>query len=111
MHREPTFQSATRRAEPEPRAFAGPRYARDKARSGILPGVEQLKAIVRNGRLVLDAPTDLPEGSVVELALVLDDDEDREFLHELAASADDEAAGQVVDFEAVIARLGTKRRP
>jgi len=69
-----------------------------------------LKATVRNGRLVLDAPTDLPEGSVVELAVIVDDRvEDPELLEELAASAEDEAAGHVVDFEAVIDSLGTKR--
>jgi hypothetical protein len=43
---------------------------------------EPLKAHVRNGRLVLDEPTDLPEGTEVELVVAdswddLDDD-DRE---------------------------------
>jgi hypothetical protein len=90
---------------------AGPHYAPGKARNGIVLAVEQLKATVKNGRLVLDAPTDLPEGSVVELALLHDDDEDPELLRELAASADDEAAGHVIDFEAAIAHLGTKRSP
>lgn len=32
-----------------------------------------LKAHVHNGRLVLDEPTDLPEGSEVEIVLVVDD--------------------------------------
>jgi len=32
--------------------------------------VQPLHARVRNGRLVLDEPTDLPEGSVVELVAV-----------------------------------------
>ena len=35
-----------------------------------------LKAQVREGRLVLDEPTDLPEGTEVELTLVLDDNVD-----------------------------------
>lgn len=33
-----------------------------------------MKALVKNGRLVLDEPTDLPEGKEVELVMV-DDDE------------------------------------
>lgn len=73
--------------------------------------MEQLKAVVRNGRLILDAPTDLPEGSIVELAVVHDDrDHDPKLLEELAASAEDEDAGYVIDFEAVIAPLGVKQR-
>ena len=35
-----------------------------------------LKAKVRGGRLLLDEPTDLPEGTEVELTPVLDDDLD-----------------------------------
>lgn len=73
--------------------------------------MDPLKAVVKNGRLVLDAPTDLPEGTVVELAIVdADGDVDPELLEELAASADDEAAGYVLDFEPVIAPLGVKQR-
>ena len=65
-----------------------------------------LKAIVKNGRLVLDAPTDLPEGAEVEVVVVLDDDEP-ELLAELDASAEDEKAGRLVDMKDVIARLGS----
>jgi len=48
-----------------------------------------LKAQVRGGRLVLNEPTDLPEGAEVELTPVLDDDlapEERQALegHSLA---------------------------
>ena len=42
---------------------------------------EVLEARVQNGRLVLDAPTDLPEGKVVPLQALDDDglsDEERE---------------------------------
>jgi hypothetical protein len=35
--------------------------------------MQPLKAHVRNGRLLLDEPTDLPEGSEIELVLVGDD--------------------------------------
>jgi hypothetical protein len=65
-----------------------------------------LKAVVKNGRLVLDAPTDLPEGAEVEVAVVVDDDEP-ELLAELDASAEDEKAGRLVDMKDVIARLGS----
>lgn len=44
-----------------------------------------LKAHVRGGRLVLDEPTNLPEGTEVELTVVEDDDfepEERARLHE-----------------------------
>lgn len=65
-----------------------------------------LKAVVRNGRLVLDEPTDLPEGAEVEVALVTAD-VDPELLAELDASIDDEKAGRLVDMKDVIARLGS----
>jgi hypothetical protein len=32
--------------------------------------MQQLKAVVRNGRLVLDEPTDLPQGAEIELVAV-----------------------------------------
>lgn len=69
--------------------------------------MEALKAVVKNGRLVLNQATDLPEGAEVELAVV-HDHEDAALLEELEASADDEAAGNLVDFDAVVARLGSK---
>jgi hypothetical protein len=73
----------------------------------MLRRMQALKAVVKNGRLVLDAPTDLPEGEEVELAVVQDDD-DPELLAELEASAEDERAGRLVDMKDVIARLGTR---
>ena len=64
--------------------------------------MEALKAIVKNGRLVLDAPTDLPEGLEVELAIVDEEDDS-----EVEASAEDETTGRLVDVKDVIARFGT----
>jgi len=61
-----------------------------------------IKARVRAGRLVLDEPTTLPEGTEVEL-LPLDpgdwlDDADRAALHAaLADSEKDVAAGRLID--------------
>jgi hypothetical protein len=75
--------------------------------------VRPLKAHVRGGRLLLDEPTDLPEGEVVEL-VPLDvlasgdylDAEERERLDEsLDRSVEDARAGRLVDGEQVIARL------
>lgn len=67
-----------------------------------------LKAVVKDGRLVLDAPTDLPDGTEVELAVVEDAESETELLDDLEASETDEAAGRLVDFEEVISKLGSK---
>lgn len=69
-----------------------------------------LKARVRDGRLVVDEATDLPDGTEIEL-LPLDpgdwlDEDDRRRLHEaLAASEADVAAGRVVDAAEVLREL------
>jgi len=47
-----------------------------------------LKAHVRGGRLVLDEPTELPEGTEVELTVVEDDDFDPEERARLEAALD-----------------------
>lgn len=51
---------------------ARPLFALDPKPHGVQGGytlniMQTLRACVRNGRLVLDEPTDLPEGHVVEL--------------------------------------------
>lgn len=69
-------------------------------------------ARVRDGRLVLDEPTTLPEGTQVAL-LPLDpgdwlDDHDRAALHAaLQASDGDVAAGRLVDATEVLRSLRT----
>lgn len=69
-----------------------------------------LKARVRAGRLVVDEPTDLPEGTELEL-LPLDpgdwlDDSDRALLHDaLRQSEDDVQAGRLVSAEDVLREL------
>jgi hypothetical protein len=66
-----------------------------------------LKAQVRNARLVLDEPTELPEGTEVDL-LPLDpgdwlDSADRAALHDaLLASQRDVEAGRLVDADEVL---------
>jgi hypothetical protein len=78
-----------------------------------------LKAHVRNGRLILDEPTDLPEGEVVELISIDEvlekgadylDDADREQLHRsIQESIDQMKAGQLVDSEQAMAELRAHR--
>lgn len=69
-----------------------------------------MKARVRRGRLVLDEPTELPEGSEVELVLADDgdelDDDDRARLDaSLQRSAAQFAAGRGIDADEALARL------
>jgi hypothetical protein len=74
-----------------------------------------LKARVRGGRLVLDEPTDLPEGKDVDLVPLDDvlasggdylDDEERQRLHaSIERGLEDVRAGRTVDAEQVIAKL------
>jgi hypothetical protein len=69
-----------------------------------------LKARVRNGRLQLDEPTTLPEGSEVELVPVDSWDQlepdDRQALHDaLTRSATQAKRGQTVDSGEALKRL------
>lgn len=77
--------------------------------------MEALKAHVKNGRLVLDEPTELPEGEVVELIPVDSvlanggdylDDEERERLHaSIQRGLEDVKAGRTVEASQVISKL------
>jgi hypothetical protein len=72
-----------------------------------------LRATVRAGRLVLDEPVELPEGTVVDLMPVDQgddlDDEDRARLHAaLARSHEDFLAGRSVPADRVMAELRAK---
>jgi hypothetical protein len=40
--------------------------------------MQTLKAHVRNGRLIMDEPTDIPEGSEIELVIADDEDNEKE---------------------------------
>ena len=72
-----------------------------------------LKARVHGGRLVVDEPTDLPEGTELQL-LPLDpgdwlDDADRAALHEALRESDaDVAAGRLVDAADVLKELRSR---
>lgn len=71
---------------------------------------QALKARVRSGRLVLDEPTNLPEGAEVHLVLTdgdnLDDEERAELHESIEEGIADMKAGRTVDAREVIARLG-----
>ena len=70
------------------------------------------KVQVRNGRLVLDEPTDLPDGAEVEV-LVIDDDltaAERAELHaSLDRALDDSDAGQGMDAWEFLDRYRARR--
>jgi hypothetical protein len=77
-----------------------------------------LKAHVKNGRLVLDEPTDLPEGDVIELVPLDEvlasggdelDDEERERLHgSIERGLEDVKAGRTVDARQVLDELRSR---
>jgi hypothetical protein len=74
---------------------------------------QPLRARVRNGRLVLDEPTDLPEGEEVELVLAdaddMDDDE-RAALHEsIRESIEQMERGELIDANEALAELRAHR--
>jgi hypothetical protein len=77
--------------------------------------MQQLKARVHNGRLKLDEPTDLPEGTEVPLEIADDwddlDDEERALVHqEIATSiAERKAGAPTIDAQEVLAELGFRR--
>lgn len=72
-----------------------------------------IKAHVRQGRLVVDEPTDLPDGTEVDL-LPLDpgdwlDEPDRAALHDALRQSDaDVAAGRIVDAEEVVREIRSR---
>jgi hypothetical protein len=77
--------------------------------------VDALRARVRKGRIVVDEPTDLPEGTELELVphVAEDDDmtdEDRIELDAVLLKAHARArVGHTVDAETVLAALGMRR--
>lgn len=75
--------------------------------------MQPLKARVFNGRLVLDEPTDLPEGEVVYLQPVDADDMsdgERDALHDsIRESLEQMNNGQLIDADDALARLRAHR--
>ena len=87
--------------------------------SAALSSMQPLRAHVRDRRLVLDQPTELPDGTAVELVSIDDvvasggylmDEETRAmFTQELEASFAEEDAGQLIDAADFIADLKAHR--
>jgi predicted transcriptional regulator len=76
----------------------------DTLRVALVSTMTAVKALVKNGRLTLDEPTDLPEGTVVPLDVADDwddlDDEERAALHEsIREGFEDAKAGRTIDAE------------
>jgi hypothetical protein len=81
--------------------------------------MQPVKARVKNGRLVLDEPTDRPEGAEVELVPLdevlarggdyLDDEDQAALRAELEASIKDAESGQLVDADVMLAELRAMR--
>ena len=74
-----------------------------------------MRAVVRNGRVHLDEPTDLPEGSEIDLVPSADsgddlDDEEREALNaRLQHSVTQARRGEVRPAEEILATLNARR--
>jgi hypothetical protein len=76
--------------------------------------MQQFKARVHQGRLVLDVPTDLPEGMEVTVSIDEDADwddqlDDAELQRSLETSVDQLKAGQFIDADVVLAELRARR--
>jgi len=72
--------------------------------------MQPLRAHVHNGRLVMDEPTELPEGLELTLTVADEtddfDDEERARLHEsLRRGIAQARAGELIDADAVISKL------
>ncbi len=76
---------------------------------------EILQARVQNGRLVLDEPTELPDGEIVNLVVLEENgddlnEEERAALHRsLEQAAEDIKAGRVTDADVFMAELRASR--
>ncbi len=79
----------------------------------MLDAMQPLKAHVHNGRLVLDEPTDLPEGSEVELLLIddghIEPEERARLIQAIEKGVEDFERGDHVDGSDLIAELRAKR--
>ena len=74
--------------------------------------MQALKAVVKNGRLVLDEPTKLPEGTEVELLSIddaIDPDERARLLQSIEDGYADIEHGDHADAFEFVARLSAKR--
>lgn len=96
---------------------AGDPVARPTATGYRSTTMQALEARVQNGRLVLDEPTDRPEGEVVYLnpadddgADELDDEEREARFDAIEQGLEDGRAGRVVDADEFLKTLAAKRK-
>ena len=73
-----------------------------------------VRASVRNGRLIVDEPTDLPEGTVIDLVIDDEGDDLDEAQREALAAAitrslEQARAGQSAPADAILATLRSRR--
>ena len=73
-----------------------------------------VRATVRNGRLTVDEPVDLPEGTVLDLVIddegdELDDSERRALDAAISRSLKDSEGGNTAPAEEIIAKLRARR--
>lgn len=101
----------------EVRRLDGGRVATEGGRQGhreLQLDAMHLRAVVKQGRIVMDEPTELPEGTELVLAVAEDsdgmDDAERARLHEsLRRSIAQAKAGQLIDGDKVIGKLLARR--
>jgi hypothetical protein len=93
----------------------------ESAKRGIFETMHARKIRVQDGRIKLDEPTDLPNGTELVVVPVdeledvvlmqddgLDDEERQELLRSIDEGLADVDAGNVHDFKEVVASLGTR---
>lgn len=97
----PRLGPLPRPSQTRPFLRRGPRHGHRDKRSDILRGMLAVKAHVRSGRIIVDEPTDLPEGAELDLVVVGNDDLDEEdelaLLASLDRALDDEDADRAVN--------------
>ncbi|MBO6935155.1 MAG: hypothetical protein JJ863_09265 [Deltaproteobacteria bacterium] len=74
-----------------------------------------VRATVRNGRLIVDQPTDLPEGTVLDLVVddegdQLDEAERRALNAAISRSLEQAQAGETAPADEVLQKLRARRR-
>lgn len=77
-----------------------------------MASMSPLRAVVRHGRIVLDEPTDLPDGTVIELVPAdeeLDEAELAKLRELLELSAKAEKAGQMLPASELIEKIRASR--
>jgi hypothetical protein len=68
--------------------------------------MQPLKARVENGQIIVEDKAELPNGEIYVLPVTMEQARTAELDEELALSLRDEEAGDLVDFDAVMADLG-----